>query len=115
VNDLTRKQEYNRIWRENNKEYKARKMREYREALKEEVLSVYGTNCVVCGFSEVDALQIDHINNDGFSERSKLGGQKFSGTKFYEYLKKNGWPEGYQTLCANHNAIKYAEYRRSLR
>lgn len=114
VKSSTNKLEYNRIWRENNKEYKAKKMREYREALKLEVLSIYGQSCVVCGFSDIDALQIDHINNDGAEERRSLGGQNFSGWKFYEHLKKNNWPSGYQTLCANHNAIKQAVHRKSL-
>lgn len=52
------------------------------------------------------ALQLDHINDNGSQERKDLGSQKFSGVKFYEYLIKQGLPDGYQILCANCNNIK---------
>lgn len=40
-----------------------------------------------------------------------MGGQSFSGYRFYGWLKSRGWPDGYQTLCANCNTIKYVEFR----
>jgi hypothetical protein len=79
-------------------------------ALKAEVLARYGTSCRRCGYDEdVRALQIDHIENNGAEERKSLGGQKFSGWKFYDFLKKSDWPDGYQTLCANCNLLKYQD------
>lgn len=82
-----------------------------RKSIKEEVLKQYGTCCAVCGFSDSRALQIDHIDNDGGAERKLLGGRYFAGFEFYCWLKKQGWPSGYQTLCANHNLIKYFEHK----
>lgn len=100
-----------------NESYRARKnelTRQSRYQLKLDTLAVYGTSCAVCGFDDVRALQIDHINNDGNVERKALGGQNISGWRFYDHLRKAGWPQGYQTLCANHNMIKHIEYNDSV-
>jgi 5-methylcytosine-specific restriction endonuclease McrA len=104
---IDQKKQWQKTYRENNKD----KLREYartrRRALKTEALNTYGTACAVCGFDDIRALQIDHIHNNGNIERKALGGQQVSGWRFYEHLKKLGWPSGYQTLCANHNLIKH--------
>lgn len=80
-----------------------------RVALRQETFKQYGQSCVECGFSDQRALQIDHIDNNGAEERKALGGQNFSGWRFYRWLKEQGWPGGYQTLCANCNTIKHVE------
>ena len=77
-----------------------------RRAYKRKVLEYYGDECKCCSFNDIRALQIDHIYNNGAEERKSLGGQKFSGWKFYKYLIDNNYPDGYQTLCANCNMIK---------
>ena len=82
--------------------------------LKKLVIDKYsnGTGCCVkCGFNDSRALQIDHINNDGAEERKKLFGSRLdAGIRFYYYLKRNNFPEGYQVLCANCNIIKLREH-----
>lgn len=81
----------------------------YRQKLRDEAFSRYGHVCAVCGFDNPLALQIDHIDDNGAKERlSGLGNSRQAGWKFYLYLKQQGWPDGYQTLCANHNTIKQA-------
>ena len=77
-----------------------------RREYKRKVFNNYGNKCSTCLFNDIRALQIDHINNNGAEERKALGGQKFSGWKFYKYLIDNNYPDGYQTLCANCNMIK---------
>lgn len=67
----------------------------------------YGTSCAVCGIDDIRVLQIDHVEDDGNVERALLGDYKFAGEKFYRWLRARGWPDGYQTLCANHNLIKH--------
>lgn len=85
-------------------------MKKYRVKLKNDVLSHYGMTCKVCGFDDPRALQIDHIDGGGNAQRIKAGGSiRFSGWNFYQWLKNNGFPEGFQTLCANHNMIKHSE------
>jgi hypothetical protein len=79
------------------------------------VLSHYGNNkcaCARCGFDDIRALSIDHINNNGNTHRNT--GSLFRGTNFYHWLKNNNYPEGYQTLCMNCQFIKRDEYKESL-
>jgi glutamate/tyrosine decarboxylase-like PLP-dependent enzyme len=54
-------------------------------------------------------LTLDHINNDGAKEREETGK---SGFNFYVHLRRLGYPEGYQTLCANHQLLKEALRRK---
>ena len=100
------KKENDAKWRNANRE----KLREYsnqrRLNAKHIILDRYGKACALCGFDDIRALQLDHIEDNGAEERKALGGQKFSGVNFYLYLIKQGLPDGYQTLCANCNNIK---------
>lgn len=79
--------------------------KEYNEKLKIEILSNYGNGkiaCVKCGFLDIRALQVDHVNGGGHKKGIR-------GSKLYKYLKDNNYPPGYQTLCANCNWIKSIE------
>jgi hypothetical protein len=65
------------------------------------VFAAYGGyKCACCGETEPMFLSIDHIHNDGASER-KSGVYCGSGTGFYQWLRKNLFPKGYQVLCMN--------------
>lgn len=78
----------------------------WRDVLREQTLKVYGNGkiqCVLCGFNDIRALQIDHINGGGSKEIRKYGS---GGTGQYQRLRKMNYPPGYQTLCANCNWIK---------
>lgn len=81
----------------------------FRAALRLETFSHYGLKCARCNFDDLRALQIDHIADNGSEERRMLGSRNYSGWMFYRWLKQQGWPGGYQTLCANCNAIKQVE------
>lgn len=87
-----------------------------KDKLKEIVLAAYGINgralCVECGFSDIRALCIDHIFNNGAEERKSLGSKYFAGAIFHRWLRNNKFPAGYQTLCANCNLIKELIHRR---
>lgn len=86
--------------------------------LKIEVLAHYGNGnlkCVKCGFDDLRALSLDHINSNGAEERKKR-----PRGSLYLYVKKNNYPKGYQTLCMNCQWIKREEkgeyrYRESKR
>jgi len=82
--------------------------------LKIEVLSHYGPlgqlccsweNCVV---NDPDMLTLDHINNDGAVQRRKLG----NNAAVYRFVRKEGYPAGFQTLCHNHQWKKEIVRRR---
>jgi hypothetical protein len=68
-----------------------------------EVLTHYGKHgklqccwkgCKVVG---IDMLTLDHKNDDGARHRREIGPGNT-----YTSVKKLGFPEGYQTLCWNH-------------
>lgn len=102
----------NRIWRADNKEYLNIGKKQERKRLKLDVVLAYSPsgNCQKCGFNDLRALQIDHINNDGAEERRRLFGSRlFAGTTFYRWVRRNNYPTGYQVLCANCNTIKFQE------
>lgn len=101
--------EYGKIYREKNRGKIRQYQKDRRLRLKLEVFDHYGEACARCNFSDYRALQIDHIADNGAEERKSLGGQNFSGWQFYEWLINQGFPSGYQTLCANCNNIKQWE------
>jgi len=99
-----------RNWKRNHRELTKEIWITTQKKLKHEVLLHYSKvgseqpNCVVCGFSDIRALSIDHINNNGAEERRRM--MIKSGHIFYRFLRKNGYPSGYQTLCMNCQSIK---------
>ena len=72
---------------------------------KELVFAAYGGyRCNCCGETEKLFLTIDHIDNNGATERKQLFGKRASaGYPFYKWLVKNDFPPGYQVLCMNCN------------
>lgn len=79
-----------------------------RKIVRDRILSFYGNKCGHCGFFDVRALQIDHVNSDGNKERGT--GKKNLAAGNIKYLHKVlKEPERYQLLCANCNWIKRSE------
>jgi hypothetical protein len=64
-------------------------------------LDAYGRVCVCCGEAEEVFLVIDHINGGGRKHLSTLT------RSFYEWLRVEGYPPGFQTLCHNCNWAKH--------
>jgi predicted HNH restriction endonuclease len=73
------------------------------KALRAKALEVFGSVCGSCGFSDVRALQIDHVNGGGGAERAVIKSRH----SFYNKVIADS--TGYQLLCANCNWIKRAE------
>ena len=71
-------------------------------ALKFETIEFYGGKCACCGEGHIQFLTIDHINGDGAERREREG----LGGALYQWLKKNGYPSGFQVLCYNCNCAK---------
>ena len=107
-----------------NKKYrkaKPNKAREYRLKIKLEVMSHYCNSspmCQHCGFTDIRALCIDHVNGDGAKHRRMLTSNKLEtkprdggGFNTYLWLRRNHYPEGYQVLCFNCNQIKECKQR----
>ncbi len=82
----------------------------YQKKLKNEVLSFYSNGslaCAICGFDDIRALSIDHIDGGGNQHRIKERAK--GGPTFYNWLKKYSFPNGYQVLCMNCQFIKKVE------
>lgn len=60
--------------------------------------------CIACGYRDLRALSLDHLRGGGRADRGQLGG-----TRFYDRLKREGFPDGFQVLCMNCQFIKRAE------
>jgi hypothetical protein len=83
--------------------------REYNRKLREAVFAAYGGPiCRCCGEANEVFLQLDHLHNDGCVQRRKLGrgNQHTVGNRIYAWAKRNGFPPGFQVLCANCNFAK---------
>jgi hypothetical protein len=71
--------------------------------LKLKVFTAYGGSaCKCCGETEFAFLTLDHINDDGAIHRRFVGGSR----SVYLWVKKHGFPPGFQVLCWNCNAAK---------
>lgn len=79
-----------------------------RALLRMRILEKLGGRCVNCGFNDVRALHIDHVNNGGREEARKFKGRGWS---YYRHIENNLTTGEYQILCANCNTIK--EFERS--
>jgi hypothetical protein len=110
--------EQNRQWYEAHKEWfrewarqdyaanpqKAReKSLRVRGKLRARVFGHYGVTCACCGTTE--HLSIDHVNGDGAAHREEIPKHR-STDALYRWLVKEGFPEGYQTLCVRCNQSK---------
>ena len=90
-------------------------VREWRRNLRYEIFTHYSgeqPKCAKCGFSDMRALCLDHIKNDGAQHRKSLVKNSHRGgnaVAVYLDVKKRGFPEGYQILCHNCNRIKEVE------
>jgi len=77
---------------------------ERRHKLRAQVLEKYGNRCATCGFAVKRALEVDHIQGGGKSDRRQRHQDRT--TWLREALKDNS---KYQLLCANCNRIKQFE------
>lgn len=96
-----------RMWRDRNPNYSKERIQKLRLI----ILKHYGGDppkCRFCGENHIEFLTVDHILGGGSQHRKKVGG----GTRFYSWLIKNGFPEGFQILCWNCNISKYIEISR---
>lgn len=75
-------------------------MKQRNQRMKFAALEAYGgQRCSCCGETEVAFLTIDHIDGCTAETRKVQG----LGTRFYYWLRRNGYPSGFQVLCFNCN------------
>ena|ERR1035437_8496232 len=87
----------------------------YRSNLKLYILTHYGPEGTLgccwegCMVADLDMLSIDHINDEGSKHILPGNVQRLAGGRLYNWLKFNNFPEGFQTLCWNHQWKKRCE------
>ena len=119
---LAKRAKWNREWIAKHRTRYNQAKSEYRFKLKLEAIDHYSNGsrkCALCGYSDdIDALCLDHIENNGQAHRKELGvggmtgkGTR-SGTTMYERLKALGWLPVLQVLCFNCNAVKEVRRKR---
>ena len=108
---------YHKEWRKRNPNYMSQYLKPYfklrNPEIKARVMTHYGNGvsaCVRCGFSDIRALSIDHINGGGYTHRKEI---HRSGNTFNWWLISNNYPLGYQTLCMNCQWIKRFEQQKT--
>lgn len=87
-------------YHQSHKDYYYRKYREWHKKLRSELIKLLGGKCVVCGETNEDFLEFDHIK--------PLRGKR-RGNILME-VKNN--PELFQLLCANHHRRKTSNERK---
>jgi hypothetical protein len=96
--------------------YRDKRLAESRQShyrIRLDVLQHYGGNppkCACCGEANLSFLTIDHINGGGVQHRKTIHVR--SGTGFFCWLRRNGYPEGFQVLCFNCNHAKSGSGKR---
>ncbi len=86
-------------WRSDNRERALKSQRACDRKLKDAAYAVYGGyRCNCCGETIEAFLSLDHVNNDGAEHRRTVDRRGL-----YKWMKKHGYPEGFQVLCMNCN------------
>lgn len=87
-------------------EYREKRRRSGQEAKAKAKLRAFeaygGARCVCCGETGMVFLTIDHIDGGGNEHRRTIGNGRLS-----VWLRKQGFPLGYQVLCFNCNYAKW--------
>uniref|UniRef100_A0A6M3IQR9 Uncharacterized protein n=2 Tax=viral metagenome TaxID=1070528 RepID=A0A6M3IQR9_9ZZZZ len=102
----------NKVLYQLNKEHINKKAKEQIKRIKLEVFSYYSKGepkCTHCGITELDVLCLDHIDGGGTKDRLF---NNHHGSNLHYFLKRTGYPEGFQVLCANCNLRKWVKYKK---
>ena len=92
-----------RTYGQRHREFRSRAGRTYYQCTRDKAVETLGGKCIRCGFADVRALQVDHVNGGGLQDLRDRGNRH----GIYRAVIAN--EPGYQLLCANCNWIKKAE------
>lgn len=108
--DIEKSREKKKEYYMENAERERKNRRERNRKIRLEIIALLGGKCSKCGFSDVRALQLDHVHGDGKADRAKHRSNPEIYQRYVLRQIKNG-STAYQLLCANHNLIKSIENR----
>ena len=81
--------------------------RQYRASLKLSTFRQYSKEipeCACCGENNIEFLSMDHVDGNGAEHRRNTGCG--TGDVMYRWLRRHGYPAGFQVLCFNCNQAK---------
>lgn len=81
--------------------------KKFRDGRRKKLIELLGNKCVICGFDDFRALQLDHVNGNGTTHRKKFGTVDVMIGYYLKHLDEA--VVDLQILCANHNWIKRFE------
>ena len=81
---------------------KYKRERKYRINTLGKIFEAYTNYCVWCGESDMNCLEVDHINNDGNIHRKALKNKSL----LFIAIVSSGFPDNIQILCSNCNFCK---------
>lgn len=96
-------QEYNEQYWIDNKEKLNESNKYFRTVLKVKFVELYGGKCNCCGEPDIDFLTLDHVQNDGKTDRGSYKGNY----RAYKKAISAFTPDIYQVLCYNCNHAKH--------
>lgn len=102
INNRKLKYQYDTERRINNRDKYNEYHKRYYRKLRLEAIAHYSPNmtCTDCGEDDVKTLSIDHINGGGTRHLKAIGGN------FYQWLRKNKYPNDFRVLCMNCNWLR---------
>ena len=106
------RKDYHTNYRAEHKSQYSKYHKDQLHQLKTLVITYYGNGeckCVKCGFTDLRALTIDHI--DGHGNQHRKENHTHTGLHFYKWLINNNYPTGFRTLCCNCQSIVEHERR----
>lgn len=97
-----------RLYELAHKAERLKRSKDYNARVRLEAISFYsnGANkCVRCNLDDIRLLTIDHIDGGGTQHRKRIK------SPIANWLKREGFPKGYQILCWNCQMLKRIERR----
>ena len=80
----------------------------YRKNLRIKIIKHLGGECIICGERDMDVLERDHPENDGYKNRSKNGYKKWESVEqIFKGIKNKTLEKSFQILCRNCNWKKH--------
>ncbi len=79
---------------------KLKAWRAYNKKLRLDAMEMLGGECAGCGYSNLEAMEIDHIEGGGREHRKRVD------HKLQYRNIRDGHTEGYQLLCCNCHRLK---------
>jgi hypothetical protein len=105
-NKTLKRKDWQKRFREKNIERIRKNNDKYNHNARQQVIDLLGGKCIRCGFSDIRALQVDHINGGGYRELKNHNSKE----RLRMVVESVGNKENkYQLLCANCNWIKRFE------